>query len=151
MVSAEISLHEVLLSILGQKDHFWRDNRLKLRVYNLSKTARDELIESLGSNLLSGRKVKLHDLKIAESEDPSIEIIFDAQQRFYLGKTTSPPDVFPLLKDEIMLKDRPTIVVDSGAIKFVCNGANIMRPGIVKIEGTFALREILLVKEEKYG
>ncbi|MHB1867897.1 MAG: PUA domain-containing protein, partial [Nitrososphaerales archaeon] len=43
------------------------------------------------------------------------------------------------------------ITVDSGAIKFVCNGANIMRPGIVKIEGDFQAQDIVVIKEQKYG
>jgi malignant T-cell-amplified sequence len=123
---------------------------LKLRVYNLSKTARDELIQSI-DNLLGGRKVKLHDLKVAESDDPNYSVVFDAEQKFYLGRTKNPPASFPLLKDQLLLKDLPVIIVDSGAIKFVCNGANIMRPGIVKIEGVFAAQDIVLVKEEKYG
>jgi PUA domain protein len=123
---------------------------LKLRVYNLSKSARDDLVQSL-DNLLGGRKVKLYDLKVAESDDPNYSIVFDADQKFYLGRIKNPPTSFPLLKDQLLLKDRPVVTVDNGAVKFVCNGANVMRPGIVKIDGTFAAQEIVLVKEEKYG
>jgi len=121
-----------------------------LRVYNLSKTARDELIESLGK-ITSGHPIKSHDLKIAESDDPNYSIVFDEEEKLYLGKKKDPPAYFPLLKDEYLITDRPVITVDSGAIKFVCNGANIMRPGIVKIEGDFQAQDIVVIKEQKYG
>lgn len=38
----------------------------------------------------------------------------------------------PLLSETSLLEKFPKIVVDAGAIKFVCNGANVMRPGITK-------------------
>jgi len=103
-----------------------------LRVYNLSKTARDELIESLGK-ITSGHPIKSHDLKIAESDDPNYSIVFDEEEKLYLGKKKDPPAYFPLLKDEYLITDRPVITVDSGAIKFVCNGANIIAVGRVTL------------------
>lgn len=121
-----------------------------MRVYNLSKTARDELIESLGS-LLRGRLIKIHELKMAESDDPNYSIVFDATQKLYLGKKENPPTYIPLLKDELLLKDPPVVTVDNGAVRFVCNGANIMRPGIVRIDGDFRAHDIVLIKEQKYG
>ncbi len=45
----------------------------------------------------------------------------------------------------------PTVIVDKGAIKFVCNGADIMRPGIVKVEGEFGKESIISIKEELHG
>ena len=122
----------------------------ELRVYNLSKTARDEIIESL-TKITGSQSIKSHELKIAESDDPNYTIVFDEQEKIYLGKKKESPSYFPLLKDESLLAGRPTITVDSGAIKFVCNGANIMRPGIVKIEGDFQAQDLVVVKEQKYG
>ncbi|MCL5067346.1 MAG: RNA-binding protein [Thaumarchaeota archaeon] len=58
---------------------------------------------------------------------------------------------FPLLKDELILPKLPSVTVDSGAVKFICNGANVMRPGITKIDGEFNTNDLLVVKEEKYG
>ncbi len=121
-----------------------------MKVYNLSKSARDELIENL-SKVSQGLTVKYRDLKIAESDDPNYSVIFDEHEKLYLGKRKDPPTCFPLLKDETWLPGRPTITVDTGAIKFVCNGANVMRPGIVKIEGDFQPQDIVVIKEQKYG
>jgi PUA-domain protein len=121
-----------------------------MRVYNLSKTARDEILESL-TKMTVNQQTKSHELKIAESDDPNYSIVFDEKEKIYLGKRKDSPSYFPLLKDESILTGRPTITVDSGAVKFVCNGANIMRPGIVKVDGDFQAQDLVVVKEQKYG
>ena len=41
-------------------------------------------------------------------------------------------DILPFLGDVPILEKFPYVIVDMGAIKFVCKGANIMRPGITK-------------------
>lgn len=43
----------------------------------------------------------------------------------------------------------PSVIVDTGAIKFVTNGADIMRPGITKISDDVIEGNILLVCEER--
>jgi PUA domain protein len=49
-----------------------------------------------------------------------------------------------------VLEKFPSVIVDSGSIKFICNGAKILRPGIVEC-GQFKKNDIVVVKEEKYG
>jgi PUA domain protein len=122
----------------------------ELRVHNLSKSDRDEIVEDL-SKISGAKQTRYHELKIAESDDPNFTIIFDDKEKIYLGKKQDSPAFFPLLKDESILSKLATITVDSGAIKFVCNGANIMRPGIVKVEGDFKAQDFVSVKEQKYG
>lgn len=56
----------------------------------------------------------------------------------------------PLLKDEQVLPLLPVVRVDSGAVKFVCNGATIMRPGITTILGAFDRSALVVIREEKY-
>jgi PUA domain protein len=38
-----------------------------------------------------------------------------------------------------------------GAIPYVCNGADVMAPGIVRVEGEFADGDLVLVVDEKHG
>ena len=38
----------------------------------------------------------------------------------------------PFLSETEILKKFPFVMVDMGAVKFMCNGANVMRPGITK-------------------
>lgn len=42
-------------------------------------------------------------------------------------------------------------VVDMGAVPYVCNGANVMAPGIVRFEGEFKKGDFVLVVDEKHG
>jgi PUA domain protein len=48
---------------------------------------------------------------------------------------------------------RPTkklVVVDSGAVRFVVNGADIMRPGIVSADPEIAVGDLVVIVEERY-
>lgn len=42
-------------------------------------------------------------------------------------------------------------VVDMGAVPYVCKGADIMAPGIVRIEGEFGKGELVVVVDVKHG
>ena len=119
-----------------------------MRIYNLSKTARDEIflkLSSFGNVLIPKSK----DLKVVEVDGQSLEIIFDHDLRLYVGRKGEL--IFPLLKDEIFLPKLPTATVDSGAVKFICNGANVMRPVIVAFDGEFQKSDFVCVKEAKFG
>lgn len=55
-----------------------------------------------------------------------------------------------LLFSEFSIK-APKIVVDMGAIPYVCKGATVMAPGIVRIEGEFGVGDLILVSDMKHG
>ncbi|MDO8480246.1 MAG: DUF1947 domain-containing protein [Nanoarchaeota archaeon] len=56
------------------------------------------------------------------------------------------PSLKLILEGKIKLKQ---IVVDMGAVKFVCNGADIMRPGIREIEDSVVEGTLVQVIDEK--
>ena len=56
-------------------------------------------------------------------------------------------DVLPFLDEISILKKFPNVMVDMGAIKFICKGANVMRPGITKFSD-FEKGQIVCVIEE---
>jgi len=56
-------------------------------------------------------------------------------------------EYLPFLSNTEVLEKFPHVVVDMGAVKFVCNGANVMRPGIRKY-ADFEKDQIVCVKEE---
>ena len=56
-------------------------------------------------------------------------------------------DFIPFLSETQLLEKFPNAMVDMGAVKFVCNGANIMRPGITKFT-EFEKDQIICVIEE---
>lgn len=45
----------------------------------------------------------------------------------------------------------PTVVVDMGAIPYVCNGADIMAPGIVEIKQDFNEGEVVVIRDVDHG
>ena len=59
-------------------------------------------------------------------------------------------DVFPTLLAGDVLAQVPKVIVDMGAVRFVCNGADVMAPGIVRYEGEFGKGDIVVVADVKY-
>ncbi len=58
--------------------------------------------------------------------------------------------LFPTLRSPI-LGCLPSIVVDMGAVPHICNGADVMAPGIVDVEGEFRAGELVVVRDERHG
>jgi PUA-domain protein len=59
--------------------------------------------------------------------------------------------ILPTLLFQDFAVRAPKIVVDMGAVPYVCNGADIMAPGIVRVEGAFSKGDLVLVVDEKHG
>ena len=53
-----------------------------------------------------------------------------------------------LLNKQVEIK---TVVVDMGAIRFVTNGADVMRPGITKIDPSIKKGDIIQIVDETHG
>lgn len=58
--------------------------------------------------------------------------------------------LLPTLAFDKILPHLPKIIVDMGAVPHVCNGADVMVPGIVRIDGDFDENDILLIADERY-
>ncbi len=56
-------------------------------------------------------------------------------------------DYLPFLSEIEMLAKFPAVTVDMGAVKFMCKGANLMRPGIKKFT-EFEKDKIVCIVEE---
>ncbi len=54
---------------------------------------------------------------------------------------------FPFLSQTSLLEKFPHVLVDMGAVKFMCNGANVMRPGI-RSHSEFDREQVVCVIEE---
>jgi malignant T-cell-amplified sequence len=68
----------------------------------------------------------------------------------FMAVQTDAETIVPFLGTVQILSAFPSVVVDMGAIKFVCNGAKIMRPGIVKFD-TFKKGDLVTVKDVKFS
>ena len=56
-------------------------------------------------------------------------------------------EYLPFLSEILTLKKFPFVQVDMGAVKFMCKGANLMRPGIKKFS-EFSKNDIVCIVEE---
>ena len=65
---------------------------------------------------------------------------------FFLKDNIIIPTLHLILQDNFL----KTITVDMGAIKFVCNGADVMRPGITNIDENIHENEIITIIEETH-
>jgi PUA-domain protein len=64
---------------------------------------------------------------------------------------TAGGEVFPTLVFEQVFPFVSRIVVDMGAVPYVCKGADVMAPGVVSIKGEFKENDFLLVVDERHG
>ncbi|MGA3191960.1 MAG: DUF1947 domain-containing protein [Candidatus Bathyarchaeia archaeon] len=60
-------------------------------------------------------------------------------------------DIYPTLVFDEFLQRAPKVVVDMGAVPYVCKGANVMAPGIRRFEGQFKENDIVIVVDERHS
>jgi PUA domain protein len=58
--------------------------------------------------------------------------------------------IVPFLGKQEELQRFPSVTIDKGAVKFVCNGAKVMRPGIINFD-SFKKGDIVVVKDPAHG
>lgn len=92
---------------------------------------------------------ELEHFKVEISKKDQVELVEDKYKIILLNKKPSffyhqgqPVPTLKFLQENNILKK---ITVDMGAVKFVVNGADIMRPGIVEIEEGIAKEEFVVV------
>jgi PUA-domain protein len=121
----------------------------KQRRYSLkSKDAKlilNEVAERLKVNVdaLFGSKAKV---EVAKVNFGQIYLIGGKPLFFKVGAR-----VLPTLLFQDFAALAPKVVVDMGAVPYVCKGADVMAPGIVRVEGEFGKGELVLVVDEKHG
>jgi PUA domain protein len=121
----------------------------KHRRYSLKTKEAKQIITQASGKL----KVNLETLFGAKANVETVEAdfgqLFLIDGKPLLFKTGAA--VLPTLLAKEILVHVPKVVVDMGAIPYVCNGADVMAPGIVRYEGEFIKGDIVLVLDEKHG
>ena len=118
--------------------HFIRKNELNQLKENISIQYDDEF-----SNVVFPKKSKV---EIIITEDGDELYAVNDKLTMWKSKEGYLPVLTLLLNKQVELK---TVIVDMGAVKFVTNGADIMRPGIRKIEPEIKKNEIIRIADEK--
>ena len=107
----------------------------------ISKSETSKILEQINSQwkieLPKQKNIKTHEI-----DEKGVIITGDGITAVKIGD-----DILPFLDDIPILEKFPYVTVDMGAIKFVCKGANVMRPGITKFSN-FESGEIVCVIEE---
>ena len=103
----------------------------------------------------ASEKLKV-DLKQILKAKVNVELIQTEFAEIYLinGKpllVKAGEDVFPTLVFNEFFASSPKVFIDMGAVPHVCNGANVMAPGIIRFEGEFSEKDFVLVVDEKHG
>ena len=107
----------------------------------ISKSETSKILEQINSQwkieLPKQKNIKTH-----EVDEKGVIITGNGITAVKMGD-----DILPFLDDIPILEKFPYVTVDMGAIKFICKGANVMRPGITKFSD-FESGEIVCVIEE---
>jgi PUA-domain protein len=121
----------------------------KQRRYPLKAKEAKQIIEEASKKLrldleaLFGAKANV---EVVESDVGEIYLIDGKPVLYKTGEVVLPT----LLFSEFNAK-APKIVVDMGAIPYVCKGATVMAPGIVRIEGEFGQRDLVIIVDMKHS
>lgn len=121
-----------------------RYRRYSLKSKNV-KVILNEVSERLKVNVEAffGSKVNV---EVVEADFGQIYLVNGKPLFFNAGAKTLPTLLF-----QEFTAQAPKVVVDMGAVPYVCKGADVMAPGIVRIEGNFAKGDLVLVIDEKHG
>ncbi|MEM1563697.1 MAG: DUF1947 domain-containing protein [Candidatus Bathyarchaeia archaeon] len=119
------------------KRHFLKDKEAKKLLENIPK----RLKIAIEKCFASAPKVEVVEVDLGE-----VYLINGEPALFKGGE-----NIYPTLLFKEVFGFLPRVVVDMGAIPHICNGANVMAPGILRFEGEFVKGDIILVVDEKYG
>lgn len=117
--------------------HYLRDKEARAILDEIRRT-----IPSLDTDSLQESKIE-----VANLNSESQIILIDGKPAFL--KTDKA--LLPTLTNTSVLQAMPTITVDVGAIPHICNGSDLMAPGIVRMTGDFPAAAISAVAEQTYG
>lgn len=112
----------------------------------LSKSETAELVEKLKAAWPQELVPKVKSIKVYEIEQGRRLLVADETVAVQIND-----NIVPFLGGKAETLARfPSVTVDMGAIKFVCNGAKVMRPGITNFDA-FKKGNIVIVKDQTHG
>jgi PUA domain protein len=121
------------------------DILIALKIFLLSKSETAKLFDTLMSLWPQDILPKVKNIKVYEIERDKCLLTADKMVAAQVRGL-----IVPFLGKREELQRFPSVTIDRGAVKFVCNGAKVMRPGIVNFE-SFKKGDIVVVKEQTQG
>ena len=118
-----------------------------MKKWVLSHRDSEETISKIESSLgLALNLPKSAQVHCSEPEKGAVFVVLDGFEFVQTGDT-----YFPYLGSQATLALFPQACVDEGAIRFLLNGADVMRPGIRKFDDWGPAGKMVVVREEKKG
>jgi len=121
----------------------------KQRRYSLKAKEAKQVLAEASKNLrldieaLFGAKVNV---EVVESD---VGLVYLVGGKPLLYKANN--KILPTLLFNEFTANAPKIVVDMGAVPYVCKGADVMAPGVVRFEGGFRKDDLVLVVDINHG
>jgi PUA domain protein len=118
---------------------------ISLKIFVLSKSETAKLFDRITSAWPHDLIPKVKNIKVYEIERDKWLLRADKIIAAQVGGS-----IVPFLGEQENLNRFPSVTIDRGAVKFVCNGAKVMRPGIVDFD-SFKKGEIVAVRDQTHG
>jgi PUA domain protein len=115
-----------------------------VRIYTLSKKDARDIINKMAKKWPLTLDFGKSQVKIVEIDEHNSLLLFPNFEAIKLDDL-----IMPFLKNNEILQSFPYVEVDQGAVPHICNGSNIMRPGVVTWSA-FKKDDIISVKDSNY-
>ncbi len=120
-----------------RRRHSLKDKEAKRFLLEVSKRLGTNIEQFIDSKI----RIEVNETKIAN--------LFFFNGRPLIAKSDG--TLFFTLSFEELFPLFPKIVVDLGAVPYVCKGADVMAPGIRAVKGDFKENDLLIVVDERHG
>lgn len=117
---------------------------MKVLVYSKSDTS--VLLERMRATWPADLIPKIKTIKAYEIEDGLYLLTTDDFNAVQIADKY----ILPFLGDTNLINRFPSVTVDMGAVKYICNGARVMRPGITRFD-SFNKGDIVVIKDQIHG
>jgi PUA domain protein len=118
------------------KRHFVKDKERKQLLTEMQQKINVDIQELFGA-----------DLHIESAESKTARVYLINNKPLFARRDNL---ILPTLTFDDILKLLPQVVVNMGAVPHVCNGADVMAPGIVAVKGDFGKDEFVVVVDERH-
>ena len=117
--------------------HFIRKSELK--------PLKEEVLRQYDQKFVDQVFPKKSNVEVIQTESGDTLYAVNNELKLFKSKEGYIPVLTLLLNNRVDLK---TIIVDFGAVRYVANGADVMRPGITKIDPSIKKGDIVKIEEE---
>jgi len=108
-------------------------------------TLKEEILNHYDQSFIDQIFPKKSNVELIQTESGDTLFAVNNELKLWKSKEGYIPVLTLLLNNRIDLK---TVVVDFGAVRFITNGADVMRPGITKIDPSIKKGDIIKIEEE---